>query len=498
MRSVRARSGSTAVTATRSFSRNEEKQMSKTSMLALAILISIAAAATPAAAQVLVPPSPEPVTSPVVTVNNSAGEQTDPHVSGDLVSYTDGTDPQNIRYYRFSSAMDQAIPSPVGASDHLSDVSGDKVPFTRNMGTCNAIMVFDVATSSTTEVAPACSNRVAPAIGGNTVAYVDLATSASAVFAHDLSGPGFGTVQLSSGPERAQNPSVAPSGHVVVWEQCASSIVTCDIMKSTHSGGVWSAAVAVANTASAESNPDTDGTTVVYDADRAGNPTGQDIYWQPVVTGTETQLAIPGFQLKPSISQGVIGFESRATMFAPADIFVYAMATNTLYQITSTSTVDEQLNDVSVLDNGDIRVVWAANDGLAGDSNIYATTFTPAGVVHYEICLLYDPLVAKKAGSAYPIKLQLCDAGGLNLSSPSIALHAVSVTRTSDDAPGALDDTGNANPDFDFRYDASLEGYVFNLSLHCQGAVCFTTGTYDLNFSADADPALHSAPFAVK
>ena len=57
---------------------------------------------------------------------------------------------------------------------------------------------------------------------------------------------------------------------------------------------------------------------------------------------------------------------------------------------------------------------------------------------------------------------------------------------------------GNANPDFDFRYDASLEGYVFNLSLKCQGAACFTTGTYDLNFTVGSDPTIHSAPFAVK
>ena len=53
---------------------------------------------------------------------------------------------------------------------------------------------------------------------------------------------------------------------------------------------------------------------------------------------------------------------------------------------------------------------------------------------------------------------QLCDANGNNLSSPDIVLHAVSVTRTSNDAPGPLDDTGNANPDLDFRYDASLQG----------------------------------------
>src|SRR5262249_14818059 len=56
----------------------------------------------------------------------------------------------------------------------------------------------------------------------------------------------------------------------------------------------------------------------------------------------------------------------------------------TLYQVTSTPNVDEQLNDVSVLANGDIRVAWAANDGTLGDENIYATTFTPVSTFPFK------------------------------------------------------------------------------------------------------------------
>ena len=44
-----------------------------------------------------------------------------------------------------------------------------------------------------------------------------------------------------------------------------------------------------------------------------------------------------------------------------------------------------------------------------------------------------------------------------------------------------------------FRYDASLNGYIFNL-----GTKGYSTGTYNLNFTAGADPATHSAAFAVK
>lgn len=123
------------------------------------------------------------------------------------------------------------------------------------------------------------------------------------------------------------------------------------------------------------------------------------------------------------------------------------------------------------------------------------TALSPFAVARpsYQIQLLYDPNVAKKSGSAYPIKIQLCDADGDNLSSSSITVHAVSAMRVSDNAPATLDDTGNANPDFDFRYDATLQGYIFNLST--KG---YTTGTYTLNFTAGIDPDVHSASFGIK
>jgi microsomal dipeptidase-like Zn-dependent dipeptidase len=111
----------------------------------------------------------------------------------------------------------------------------------------------------------------------------------------------------------------------------------------------------------------------------------------------------------------------------------------------------------------------------------------------FGICPLYDSTTAKKAGSTIPIKLQLCDAAGRNLSSSSIVVHATEVTLTSTNAPAALDDAGNANPDFDFRYDAGLGGYVFNVST--KG---YRTGTYALSFTANGDPTIHQTTFAVR
>ena len=121
-----------------------------------------------------------------------------------------------------------------------------------------------------------------------------------------------------------------------------------------------------------------------------------------------------------------------------------------------------------------------------------------AGVAHpyvvgYAICPLYDPTVTKKAGSTVPIKVRLCNATGGNLSSPSLVLHATGVTRTSNNTPATLEDSGNANPDLDFRYDAGLGGYIFNLSTRG-----FTAGSYVLTFSAGGDPTEHTAAFAVR
>jgi hypothetical protein len=118
---------------------------------------------------------------------------------------------------------------------------------------------------------------------------------------------------------------------------------------------------------------------------------------------------------------------------------------------------------------------------------------TSTVTVSYEICLLHDPSVAKESGSTYPIKVRLCDASGRNLSSPSIVLRLVSLTRTGTNAPAALDHSGKGNADVEFRYDASLRGYILNLKT--KG---LAPGTYNLNFTAGTDPKVHSVAFAIK
>jgi len=114
--------------------------------------------------------------------------------------------------------------------------------------------------------------------------------------------------------------------------------------------------------------------------------------------------------------------------------------------------------------------------------------------VEYAICPLFDQTRSVKSGATFPIKLQLCDANGNDVSSSAIVVQAMSVTSISG-VPGTLDAPGNANPDNNFRFDATLGpagGYIFNLST---GGLA--SGTYSLQFTAGSDPVTHSVNFGV-
>jgi len=399
---------------------------------AITVLVMLAAAVVPAPAQVT-PPPPIVVNSPVITINNSPGDQTDPHVDKDFTAYTD-TIVGQIRYYQFSTGVDAAIPGSDTVIDILSDVNGGRVAFSRIESDRNAIMVFDTATASLTEIDPQVgSNRLGDALGGNTLAWVDLSTGLGDIYAYDLSASPPAPPQLVSGDPSAEgNPNVSPDGNIIVWERCITSLTNCDILKGVRSGGTWTVS-AVADTPDPEGNPDTDGKWITYDASYNGN---QHIHFQPAAGGPDVELDVPGWQVNPSISKGFIGFESRATENTPADLFVYDIANNILYQVTSTANINENLNDISVLDNGDIRMVWAANDGALGDQDIHATTFTPITPVQ-PMSVLNSSVVVTEFRRLHNSDLlaagatvQLSPSGGFNQATDSLGVVVAGGTAT--------------------------------------------------------------------
>ncbi|MDP9371882.1 MAG: hypothetical protein M3Q65_05395 [Chloroflexota bacterium] len=111
--------------------------------------------------------------------------------------------------------------------------------------------------------------------------------------------------------------------------------------------------------------------------------------------------------------------------------------------------------------------------------------------VRYAVCALYDQAKAHKLGSTVPLKLQLCDAAGVNQSAAGIVVTALRVAQVDDTASPLLApaDAGNANPEHNFRHDPALGGtggYIYNFS-----TTGLATGTWRVTFAVDgvADPA---------
>jgi uncharacterized membrane protein len=110
----------------------------------------------------------------------------------------------------------------------------------------------------------------------------------------------------------------------------------------------------------------------------------------------------------------------------------------------------------------------------------------------YHVCPLFDAAHTAPSGSVLPVKIRLCDAGGANLSSPSLVLTATELGPAGGGAPTKPTAAGKANPGNVFRYDADLAGYVYNLST--KG---LAPGSYLLGFVVGSDPAVYSVSLTV-
>jgi hypothetical protein len=138
-----------------------------------------------------------------------------------------------------------------------------------------------------------------------------------------------------------------------------------------------------------------------------------------------------------------------------------------------------------------------SNDYSTGLICASVSTLSPFAIarrtVVYQTQLLFDNTRAFKRGSTIPLKVRLLDQNGANVSSSLVTVSAKRLTLSSSSTNAVLQDSGNANPDRNFRYDAALGGYVFNLSTKQLEA-----GTYQLTFRAAGDANLHTVTFQVR
>jgi hypothetical protein len=106
---------------------------------------------------------------------------------------------------------------------------------------------------------------------------------------------------------------------------------------------------------------------------------------------------------------------------------------------------------------------------------------------------LFDSTRAFRSGATAPIKVRVLSSAGTNASSAAVVLNAKKIRRVSSSATYSVQDAGNANADKNFRYDAALNGYIFNLST--KGLVA---GTYEIVFTAAGDAAYHVVQFQIR
>jgi YVTN family beta-propeller protein len=151
----------------------------------------------------------------------------------------------------------------------------------------------------------------------------------------------------------------------------------------------------------------------------------------------------------------------------------------------------------TVANGGQVNTATAGNHTFTVSSadNVgnTASSLTVNYVVKFGLVVLFDQTKASKSGSTVPIKVRLVDSNGSNVSAIGTVLHATSVIQTSSLASTVLDNAGSSNPDFDFRYDAGLGGYIFNLQTSG-----YETGTYILNFAAAGGSAVYTVGFQVR
>ncbi len=124
------------------------------------------------------------------------------------------------------------------------------------------------------------------------------------------------------------------------------------------------------------------------------------------------------------------------------------------------------------------------------------TSFSPFFLARMgnKIKSLFDRTKAYKSGSTVPVKIQLLNSSDANISSPSTPLTARSLRLIGGNTTSTVADSGNSNPDANFRYDSSLHGYIFNLSTRDLSA-----GRYVLSFYSGTDRSFfYTVEFEVK
>ena len=194
----------------------------------------------------------------------------------------------------------------------------------------------------------------------------------------------------------------------------------------------------------------------------------------------------------------------------------FALSNGIAYQISTTASFydyvqldfavpgpisESDFNNLSILhnNNGTLEDVTAGRSydpqSQSGIITAYTYSFSPfylAKKVGLRVSPLFDQTQAFKAGSTIPLKLQLLNEAGANVSSQATQVKARNLVRLGTGTTSTVIDAGNANPDLNFRYIGG--SYVFNLN-----TTGLTPGAYALSFYVGSDRSFfYTVKFEIK
>ena len=342
-------------------------------------------------------------------VNNGPGNQTDPHIDGNLVSYTDdnlsGT--TNVRYFNFAANVDQ--PAPGNGADSQSEVNAGRIVYTESTPSGSQVVLFDTATQTRIVVPGYGFSK--PSIGGQYLVFEDRSSTEfmhpSEIGMYSLPADLYSPFTNDHVPDT--NPIVSPAGNAMIYQKCQSAGVGCIFQGFLVVAPGTVPPITIPDNPG-ESQYDVSGDQVLaYTSNKNGDI---DIYIQPIIgTQAETHLSILGEQRDVSIAGNLVAFESPVQLgnVMEYDIFVYNISTGKLYRATSTP-ADETLSDISV-SNDVARIVYAASNS-SGQYDLLAFKFKVPGTTTDQINDLSTTTLNLDlpAGTANSLTIKLKDA----------------------------------------------------------------------------------------
>ena len=162
-------------------------------------------------------------------------------------------------------------------------------------------------------------------------------------------------------------------------------------------------------------------------------------------------------------------------------------------QITGDLSPTARPDDVSPGSDDVTRAAGTSPTDVASTLDVFAPSWAAGARHRYAVLPLFDASRSYKLGSIVPIRLQLLDPQGENVSSASLVPTATRLVRKDAAPPLDIQDAGNSNPDGDLHYDSALQGYVFNLSTRN-----LALGTWDLCFAVPGDTATYHILFSIR